>query len=200
MSLRLKERLRKLRFNFIRSSQIEGGKTLLCNNCTRAMVLHDYSLRFDTPTVNLFIRPKDYIELLSDIKRYMQSEIEDITFENKYPVGLLGGKIRIDFLHYSSFEEAVASWKRRAARIDYNHIYAVLVERDRCTYEDLQRFDSLQFVHKVALVHKRYPDIKFSFVINYSGEDGLLGQIIDYRGHFGKRYYNQFDWKRFLEI
>lgn len=164
------------------------------------MVLHDYGLRFDTPTVNLFIRPKDYIELLSDIRRYMQSEIENITFENKYPVGLLGGKIRIDFLHYNSFTEAVASWKRRAARIDYNHVYAVLVERDGCTYEDLLRFDSLPIVHKVALVHKRYPAIKSSFVINYPGEDGLLGQIIDYQGHFGKRYYDQFEWKQFLEI
>lgn len=200
MSLRLKERLRKLRFNFIKNSQIGGGKTLLCNNCTGAMVLHDYGLRFDTPTVNLFIRPKDYIELLSDIRRYMQSDIEDITFENKYPVGLLGGKIRIDFLHYSSFAEAVASWKRRAARIDYSHVYAVLVERDGCTYEDLQRFDRLPLVHKVALVHKHYPDIKSSFVINYLGEDGLLGQIIDFQGNFGKRYYDQFDWKHFLEI
>lgn len=164
------------------------------------MVLHDYCLRFDTPTVNLFIRPKDYVELLSDIKRYMQSDMEDITFGNRYPVGLLGGKIRIDFLHYSSFAEAVASWKRRAARIDYNHIYAVLVERDGCTYEDLQRFDSLPLIHKVALVHKRYPEIKSSYMINYPGEDGLLGQIIDYQGPFGKRYYDHFDWKRFLEI
>ena len=200
MSFKRKELLRKLRFKFINNQPIGGGKTLLCNNCTGAMVLHDYGLRFDTPTVNLFIRPKDYIELLSDIRRYMQSEIENITFENKYPVGLLGGKIRIDFLHYSSFANAVASWKRRTARIDYDHIYAVLVERDGCTYEDLQRFDSLQLVHKVALVHKHYPDIKSSFVINYPDKNGLLGQIIDYQGQFGKRYYDSFDWKQFLEI
>ena len=172
MKLDLKERLRGLRFVLLKN---QNG-ALICNNCTGAMVLHDYGFHIDTPTVNLFIRPKDYIELLSDLKRYIQSEIEDITCGNYYPVSLLGGKIRIDFLHYASFAEAVEAWKRRTERIDYNNVYTMLVERDGCTHDDLLRFDSLPYSHKVMLVHKRYPDIKSSFVIDYLGEDGLLGR------------------------
>lgn len=199
MKLNLKLRLRKFRFRFIKKS-VGGGKTLLCNNCTGAMVLHDYCLRFDTPTVNLFIRPADYVELLSDLRHYVQAPMEDITGGNSYPIGLLGGRIRIDFLHYATFAAAAAAWKRRAARIDYDNIYAVLVERDGCTHADLLRFDSLPIRRKVALVHKACPDIKCSFVIDYQGEDGLLGQVIDYCGNFGSRYYDRFGWARFLEI
>lgn len=177
-----------------------GGKSVICNNCTGAMVLHDYGIRFDTPTVNLFIWPKFYIEMLRDLSHYLNADIVDISNGNKYPIGLLDDKVRIDFLHYETFDDAVKAWKRRAGRIDLNNIYVVLVERDGCTYDDLLQFDKLPFKHKVALVHKEYPEIHCSYVIRCPQEKGLLGQIINYQGFFGKRYYDQFNWSDFLEL
>ena len=71
-------------------------------------------------------------------------------------------------------------------RIDLNNIYVVLVERDGCTYDDLLQFDKLPFKHKVALVHKEYPEIHCSYVIRCPQEKGLLGQIINYQGFLEK--------------
>lgn len=146
---------RKLRFVvFNRHRKANEGRSLFCNNCVGALVLHDYGLRFDAPTVNLLIHPKDFVEMLSHLGAYMQADMEDITNGNRCPVGLLGGRIQLFFHHYASFDKAKAAWKHRAKRVDYDNIYAVLVERDGCTYEDLQNFDRLPIKRKVALVHK----------------------------------------------
>ncbi len=177
-----------------------GGRTLFCNNCTGAMVLHDYGLRFDTPTVNLYIPPNDYVEMLSDLNYYMKADFVDISDGNKYPIGLLGGKVRVNFLHYDTFEEAVTTWKRRASRVNYNNLWCVLVERDGTTYDDLRRFDSLPFAQKVALVHKEYPGIKCAYKLDVPVENGQLGQIISYCSFWGSRYYDQFDWVKFLQL
>lgn len=201
MMLDIRQKIRQFRlYKYKRTFLGVRGKTVICNNCTGAMVLHDYGLRFDTPTVNLFIRPKFYIEMLRDLNNYLIADIVDISDGNKYPIGLLGDKIRIDFLHYETFDDAVKAWKRRVCRIDLNNIYVVLVERDGCTYDDLMQFDNLPFKHKVALVHKEYPEIQCSYVIECPQEKGLLGQIINYQGLFGKRYYDQFNWYEFLEL
>lgn len=165
-----------------------------------ALVLHDYGLRFDTPTVNLLIHPKDFVEMLSHLGAYMQADMEDITNGNRCPVDLLGGRIQLFFHHYASFDKAKAAWKHRAKRVDYDNIYAVLVERDGCTYEDLQNFDRLPIKRKVALVHKEYPEIRCAYVVRGTLEGEALGQIIAFRGCFGRRYYDQFDWARFLDL
>lgn len=97
-------------------------------------------------------------------------------------------------------DKAKAAWKHRAKRVDYGNIYAVLVERDGCTYEDLQNFDRLPIKRKVALVHKEYPEIRCAYVVRGTSDGEALGQIIAFRGCFGKRYYDQFDWARFLDL
>lgn len=65
------------------------------------------------------------------------------------------------------------------------------------TYEDLQNFDRLPIKRKVALVHKEYPEIRCAYVVRGTLEGEALGQIIAFRGCFGRRYYDQFDWARF---
>gem|GEM_PF-5437361 len=68
---------RKLRFVvFNRHRKANEGRSLFCNNCVGALVLHDYGLRFDAPTVNLFIHPKDFVEMLSHLGAYMQADME----------------------------------------------------------------------------------------------------------------------------
>lgn len=192
---------RKLHFAVLNSHRrVNEGRSLFCNNCVGALELHDYGLRFDTPTVNLLIHPKDFVEMLSHLGAYMQADMEDITNGNRCPVGLLGGRIQLFFHHYASFDKAKAAWKHRAKWVDYDNIYAVLVERNGCTYEDLQNFDRLPIKRKVALVHKEYPEIRCAYVVRGTLEGEALGQIIAFRGCFGKRYYDQFDWARFLDL
>ena len=87
--------------------RINTSPSVVCNNCTGAMVLHEYGLQFCSPFVNLWIPPKDYLYLLHHLKDLVMADFEDITGENLqygYPVGLLGGKVHVHFMHYHSFE------------------------------------------------------------------------------------------------
>lgn len=106
--------------------------------------------------------------------------------------------MRIIFLHYHSYSEASEAWNRRVKRINYSNVYFSLIEKDGCTHQDLKEFDSLPFEHKVALVHKSYPDIKCSHVIHGFEKEKELGNIMFFQGYLGKRYYDQFPWLHFF--
>ena len=66
--------------------------------------------------------------------------------------------------HYHSFEEANGAWKRRKDRIDWNHVYFMMTDRDftppvaftktiqACEEDVIQRFDSLPFQNKICIV------------------------------------------------
>ncbi|MGN1276907.1 MAG: DUF1919 domain-containing protein [Floccifex sp.] len=55
------------------------NNSFLCNNCTGAMMMHDLGGRFDSPTVNLWMSPKDFIYLVKNIKELSKMDIVEIT-------------------------------------------------------------------------------------------------------------------------
>lgn len=199
LSARIKRNCRKIRTRIIRKQLKNKDFTIICNNCTGAMVMHDFGQRLDTPTVNLFITPKEYIQFLSDFEHYIKCDtIENVTIDTNYPVGLLDGKIHLNFMHYRTFDEAVEAWNRRKQRIHYDNLFIILVVRDGCTHEELKAFDKLPFKHKIALVNKPYQDIKNQYVIEGYEKEKELGLITEYSNLFGKRVYDEFDWVQFL--
>ena len=58
-------RIRNIRLLFSHQYKIldvsKRNISLLCNNCVGAMVLHDFGLRFNSPTVNLYLIPPPII-------------------------------------------------------------------------------------------------------------------------------------------
>lgn len=52
--------------------------SLFCNNCTGGVILHDLSMRFNSPTINLNIQPKDFIKFVRNLRDYMRCELEEI--------------------------------------------------------------------------------------------------------------------------
>lgn len=173
--------------------------TLITNNCLAGCLYHDLGLQFATPTINLYMPFPDYINFLKDFKNNIEKDLVNISSDDGVPSASLGyGGGKIIFLHYDSFEAASKAWNRRKERINFDNLYAVLVERDGCTHEDLRNFIKLPIKNKIALVHKNYDDIEDSFVIKGFENQEQLGNIMDYVGYFGKRYYDQFDWINFL--
>ncbi len=162
------------------------------------MISNDMKERFNSPTVNLYIPFPDYMYLIENLKDIVNENIADITGNNDFPIGLLGGKVHIYFLHYSSFEEACKKWHERAARIRYDNIYFILIERDGCTLEMLKKFDAMTLNHKIAIVHKPYDGLRCQAYIPGYEKDGEIGNIIEYTGISGKRIYDTVDWISFL--
>lgn len=178
-----------------RKAVLNKNISILCNNCVGAMVLHDLGLRFNTPTVNLWFEPSNYILFLEsllkvdEVHKYIESFEQGID----YPIMSIDGRIKVYLKHYPSFEKGLEKWNKRIERINFSNLLVVLVERDGCTYEDLKKFDSLPFKNKIALVHKPYEDIHCSYVVPSNTSYFEVEDLTEWTGLFGKGY-DKIDW------
>lgn len=195
---KIQVKLRSLFFVIFRSGKVKRDISIFCNNCIGAFVAHDYNLPFNSPTVNLMIPPSEFIEYIEHLDIYKDAKIEDISGDKKWPEGLLDNKIHINFIHYKTFQDGVNAWKRRAQRINKSKMFLILVETDGCTYNDLVRFNNLNYPNKVALTHIPYPDIKCAFQIKGYEKKGAVTDSYRYYKILPKRFYDQFNWLKFL--
>ena len=82
--------------------------TIVCNNCVAGVIYHNLGLRFNSPTINLFIKGADYLEFVKHFRYYSNCDLIDVCDPSlPYPVGKLIAKdeehrdIVIYFQHYS---------------------------------------------------------------------------------------------------
>jgi uncharacterized protein (DUF1919 family) len=179
--------------------------SLIASNCNGCMILHDLGLRFNSPFVNLFIEPKDFLKYLKNIKHYNESSLvflDAATSKEKFPVALLDD-ITIYFMHYKNNEDAKGKWMERMERMkrmNDNNIFVMMTETQSCTYHDLIEFDELPYKYKVVFTHKKYHEINSSYYIKGFEEQGYLGILSDYKTNqiLGKRYYDDFDYVKWF--
>lgn len=178
-----------------KSRLINKDFSLICNNCNGAFICHDLGLRYNSPFVNLWIKPDDYIKMLYNLHYYLELELKFIDEDNvDYPIGMLGD-IKIYFQHYSSCEEANEKWKLRIKRMNYNNLFILFVERDGCSFDNLLQFDNLSFPNKVAFTHVKYDNISSSFHIPGYESLGYVGNCYEFKFKLsGKKYYDYFDY------
>ena len=159
----------------------------------------DLGLPYLSPTVNLAIEINGFIKMVGNLEWYMEQEIVRIEGESKYPVGELGG-IRINFVHYKSFEEAIQKWEERKRRIKWDNLYVVGTARgDFCTYDTIRNFDKLPHKNKVIFTHVEYPKIKSAYYIKGFEEKGEMGTTTNFKDRFWRRrYLDDFDYVSFL--
>lgn len=120
-------------------------------------------MEYNSPTLGLYFMYHDYIEFLSNLKYYLtDARIEFVehskypigderraTWSHWYPIGHLGGKVEIHFLHYHSEKEAAEKWYRRAARVNFDNLLVVGMQQNLCTEKDIIDFDSLPLENKI---------------------------------------------------
>lgn len=105
----------------------ESKLSIVSNNCWGGMIYHTLGLECLSPFRNLFLLDKDYLKLLQNLTRYMQCELRmdhwgvDIHSGQKYPILLLDD-IEIHCNHASDPKQAIADWKRRVKRFNYENI------------------------------------------------------------------------------
>lgn len=169
--------------------------TLICSNCTGGFLYHWLGLKFNSPFINLYLSPNDFVTMLENFEEFISTPLKRKHSE-KYPIGegILG--IEVHFVHYENWDQANTIWEKRKKRIDRDNIGIMLT--NWCdSYEVLKRFDELPFKHKVVFTDKPYPEIKSSYYIK-----GL--KIRENRNLYatqyitGKRYIDQFDYVKFI--
>lgn len=124
--------------------------TVFSSNCVGGVISHDLDLRFNSPTINLFMYPADYLRFLGNLPYYLSLEPKQIDVDSPYPVGMLDD-VRVDFVHYSCFLDAFSAWERRCERVDLTNCCAIMVDRDGCTYDQAVPFSNLPFECKAFL-------------------------------------------------
>lgn len=200
--MRVLHNLRFLKDKVDRKRLENNDFSIFSTNCIGGVIYHSLGLQFLSPTINLWIAPSDYIEMLKEPKKYfMNGEMEEVKITGiDYPVGEIKGK-RIYGQHYSSFNELKDKWDKRRKRINWDNIYVFMIERDGCTYKDLVDFDNLPYKHKVVFTTKSYPKIKSSLVLpnSYDTKNNEVNNLLVYKSNFSiLRILDEYDYVDFF--
>lgn len=177
--------------------------SIISQNCNGGIIYHDLGLKFLSPTINLYIKPKDFIKFLKNMDHYIEYDPINVSSKNReFPVMLIDD-IEIFCVHYKTFEEARNKWNIRKKRINKNNLFIIMNERDNCSYEDIVEFDKLDYNNKVIFVSKEMPEINSSFYIKGSedisnSEHGIVS-LVKYKSILsGRRFIDDFDYVSFL--
>ena len=157
---------------------------------------YDLKLPFLSPTINLTIGMNDFVKMLENLPWYMDQEIVELKGDYKFPVGVIGD-VKINFVHYDTFENAALKWKERKGRINWDNLFIVGI--GGCNYETIKQFDKLSYKNKVIFTHTNYPEITSSYYIRGFEEQEYPGTLTDFKKQFLKRrYLDDFDYVNFL--
>lgn len=176
--------------------------TIFLSNCIGGIIYHGLGQKFLSPTINLYIKPKDYVEMLANPQKYfIPGKMKEVKqTKHKYPVGEINSR-KIYGVHYDSFKQLKKKWDIRCQRINWNNVYIFMIERDGCTYSDLENFDKLPYVNKVVFTRKKYPNIKGSFVIpgTLDKKNDNVNDLCGYHNFFsGIRTIDEFSYLDFI--
>lgn len=194
--------IRRLLRYFYRKRLKNRDFSLITNNCICGIIYHDMHIRFLSPTINLYIDNEEFIRFCTYLDEYLSIAVEECSsIQESFPVGVLHGShgdVHIYFMHYDSFEQAVAKWNERKERINFDNLY-IIMEAQRCTSDILAKFNDIPYANKVVLTDG-VQDVTNSFPIkgNFYGDTYWSGKLIEYP-HMGLyRYMEQFDYVKFI--
>lgn len=184
------------RNNFEKRKLVNTDFTIFSNTCIGGIISHDMGLEFKSPTINLYIRPKDFVKLLYNLEYYLSLELVEIDHPAPYPVAKLGDII-LYLKHYKTFEEAKKKWEERCTRINWENFFVMMTDRDftppekernACSRDVLEAFDKLPY-KKVCFTGEQYDNLKSCKTVEKNKDDECVNIITDIVSYSGKRLY-----------
>ena len=173
--------------------------TIIASNCIGTFIYYDMKIKYQSPTINLSFDMNDYVRFLENLEWYLQQPVvpyKDDRFD--YPCGMIGD-VEIRFNHYKTIEEAISKSERRKRRIDWDNLFIMAIDGDKCTYDSIKRFDALPFENKVIFTHKPYPEFKSAYYLKGFEDLKEVYRPTDFKNQFFiRRYMDQFDYISFL--
>ncbi len=153
--------------------------TLICQNCIAGIFYQDMGLRYDSPTVGLFLSGSDFVKLASDLPGFMAAEPE-LRWGEEYPIGQLRD-IEIHFMHYDTCTQALQAWQRRRERIHWDRIVVLGTDRDGFTDADFAVWTQISCPKVLFTANKAYADHPDSLYFPEFQKQGCVGDLIDHR-------------------
>lgn len=177
----------------------DNDLTIISNNCIAGVLYHDNDMKFNTPTINLFIREEDFVIFCENLDVFLNCKLTEERIESNYPVMSLNSgieKIEIHFMHYKNYDEARDAWERRKLRINKRNMIIIL-----CTSEATKHMESIKKF--IRLPYKTFI-ISNCYLKNCNNQITLSSELYKkqflYNGFTGKRNYEYYyDLKYILE-
>ncbi len=186
--------------------------SIICNNCLAGSIYHKFGLPYTSPTVGLYFYSDDYLRMLENFKYYINQPLtfrERSVYPNvsvlmddtwRFPVGVLGGDVEVEFLHYKSRDEAKQKWERRRQRINFDNLFFVFTDSGAAgagseSYdfkeEYLERFEALPFRNKVFFSAKPRLGASVVHIKEYEREPYVDNMVVN---RLYERYFDVVDW------
>lgn len=205
------KRLLHLRSQYINYLKIyiDNETSIISSNCFAGRIMQDLKLQYNSPTLGLYFMYPDYIEFLHDLKFYLtDAKIQFVehskykigderrkNWKHWYPIGLLGGKVEIHFLHYYTEKEASEKWYRRASRVNFDKLLIIGMDQNLCTEKDMLDFDNLPYKDKVFFSSKEVKGNNIIYVNEFKNCD-CVGDPYK-KGHIFYKYLSIFLQKKY---
>lgn len=176
--------------------------SIISMNCNGGIISHDLGLRFNSPTVNLFMKAEDFIKFCENLKYYMSIENfveckdKNIIENRTYPIAFLDD-LTLYLVHYQSIDEAQEKWNERKKRINWNNIVVFNTDREGMTDSLKDRFECIPY-RKVMFTNLPDKKHKSCFYIKGYENESCVGIITDHNTSDGKRPIDQFDYVKLL--
>lgn len=201
-------RLYKLRSPYISDIRkvITPDTSIISSNCFAGRIMQDLGMQYNTPTLGLYFFADDYIEFLSHLKYYLtEAKLEFLDqsryplgnerrakWTHWYPIGLLGGKVEVQFLHYHTEKEAAEKWYRRARRVNFDKLFVIGMEQNLCTVDNIKAFDKLPFENKIFFSSKQIDNCISNCYLEKFAEHGEVGDAYKCAQDFYKALIDRF--------
>lgn len=196
-------------FDFDKYREIrKNPPTIFAPNCWGGVTYNKLCLRFDSPFINMFVRPDDYIKFLANPKHYLGCELQfrEMQWENilkrDFPVAECDD-ILLNFNHYVSFDDANDAWKRRKERINWNNLFVMFYDEDM---ERVMRFCEMPYEKKVCFVPYQFNSscvLPIEYRINEKMREVPFWEIVNGMANGKWLYYDVFNlllYNKFVSI
>lgn len=186
-----------------RKHLVNPDPTIISSDCFGGLVYHALGLPFRSPTVNLYFLHDEFPVFVQHLMEYLAAELVRVDDPSvSFPVGELeygGRKIRVHFMHYSTFDEAKAKWDERKQRVDLSNIYIVQTV-PAATEEQIRAFDALPYRNKMLITGKNLTGSENVCTHRvFLKTDYRRGEFLEYKSEFSlKRYMDEIDYIGFL--
>ena len=135
--------------------------TILSQNCIGGVFYHDMGLQFTSPTINLYMTGKDFVDFVLNLDYYLSLKLR-MTWGEAYPIGYLDD-VAIYFMHYDTCQEAATDWEKRKTRIIRDNIIVLCTDMVDFTDEVYEKWKQISY-SKVLFTAKR----------KYAGESDVV--------------------------
>ena len=143
--------------------------SIICSNCIGGTIYHLLGLRFNSPTINLWIDKREFIMFAVNLKYYLDQELH--FYEKKgrtCPCAYLGDgekRISIDFVHYKTEDEARNKWEERKQRINWDNLYIITCDDDKVLDNEFLPLNTVKCKRKIIFTAIDRPNIEDSFTL-----------------------------------